>query len=477
MLRSLGKDVAIYGLVDFVFRFVGFAVFPLYAHALEVEEFGLMTLVGTLVTLLGLAANAGANNAVQRFYWEPGQDRVEQRSIVSTGLVLLAGAATLAVLAGLILSIALRAPLEQRYGISLVLAAVALLAILPEQLLQYTLDTVRLHFKPWKFVLISSLRNLLGTGLSLWLVLGSGLGVLGFFLGGLVAGALALPVALGLIRRDLGGAVSRGRALSLFRFGYPFMFAGLAYWLLNSLDRWMLAELADATELGLYSIAAKFAAALFFLNAAFGQAWSPFAMKIRRDRSDYRRIYASVGAGWFFVLAWAGCTLAVFSRELLHILTPPSYHAAAYPMALLAIGSVLFGTTQITAIGISISLRTQLFIRATWGVAALNFVLNLMLIPVAGATGAAIATVVSYAGLTLLYLHWSQRLHPLPLQAGKLGFSALCCCIALALALFPSGVVSLLMKVVFLLAMPWFAFRIGVLELSDLKATTQEGTA
>lgn len=476
MLKAFGKDIALYGLVDFLFRSVSFAVFPLYAHALHVDEFGVLALIGTAATLVGLFANCGTNNAVQRFYWEPGNDRAEQREIVSTGLALLVGVTLGAVAAGLAVIAPLSGRVEDRYGVSLALAAVALLAVIPEQLLQYSLDTVRLHFAPWRFVFISSMKNLLGTALSLGLVLGLGLGVLGFYLGGLLAGMAALPFAFAMIRRDLGGTISGARARELFRFGHPFVFAGLGYWLLTSLDRWMLAEMSDATEVGLYSIAAKFATAVFFLNTAFGQAWSPFAMKIRRERADYRQVYATIGAGWFFVLAWVACALALFSRELLDLLTPTEYHAAALPMALLAMGSVLFGTTQITAIGISISARTHLFMRATWGVAGLNFALNLVLIPFAGATGAAIATMASYGALTGLYVYWSQSLHPLPLQHSKFAYSALCCCAALLMAVLPPALPLSAAKVLFLAVMPWLAFRLRVVQFSDLKMPAGAGS-
>jgi O-antigen/teichoic acid export membrane protein len=471
MLRALGKDIAVYGLADFALRFVGFAVFPLYARALTVEQYGVLALATTLTALVGLAANLGTNNAVQRFYWEPGHEREQQREFVSTGLVLLASTTVVAVALGIAVAAVLGDVLQTRYAIALVVVISALLAVLPDQVLQYSLDTVRLHLAPWRFVVISALRNLLSTALSLWFVLGLGLGVLGFFVGSLIAGVIAVPVALAVIRRDLGARVSLVRARQIFRFGHPFVFVGLAYWLLTSMDRWLLAELSDPVEVGVYSIGAKFAAAIFFLNAAFGQAWSPRALKMRRERDDYRQLYAAVGASWFFVLSWAGCALAIFAPELLTVLTPPEYHSAAFPTAVLAIGSVLYGTMQITAIGISISAKTYLFARAAWGVAALNFILNIVLIPLAGATGSAIATTISYAALTGLYLFWTQRLHPLPLEGAKFVYSIVCCCVGLLLAAFAvQGIVAqwVAVKVLFLAAILWFAVRLRVLQLSDL---------
>ena len=71
MLRTLIKNTAIYGLGDFVFKFIGFAVFPIYAHTFSVEEFGAMALVTTLAGLVGIFLNVGMNNSIQRFLLGP----------------------------------------------------------------------------------------------------------------------------------------------------------------------------------------------------------------------------------------------------------------------------------------------------------------------------------------------------------------------------------------------------------------------
>jgi O-antigen/teichoic acid export membrane protein len=70
----------------------------------------------------------------------------------------------------------------------------------------------------------------------------------------------------------------------------------------------------------------------------------------------------------------------------------------------------------VTAVGISLEKRTHLFALIAWSAAIVNFILNLFLIPRFGAVGAAIATTVTYLGLSLVYLYWTQRLHPLPLN-------------------------------------------------------------
>jgi O-antigen/teichoic acid export membrane protein len=424
MLKRLGKDIAVYGAADFAFRLVGFAVFPVYAHVFTVQEFGIYALVSTTAGLVALFANLGLNNAVQRYYWDPETKRATQLELVSTGLSTLAlwsSVVALAFAAGLFPA---RDVIATRYGVSWTIVLIALATIVPEQILQYCLDTLRLHFTPWKFVFVSFLKNLLGVAAGLVIILGLEGGLEGLFLGSLVGASAAVPVALVLIRRDLALAVSLGTARRLVAFGYPFIFAGLAYWLFGSVDRWMLAELSDATQLGLYAIAYKFGTAVLFLNSAFGQAWSPMAQKIRRDDVHYRAAYARLLSVWFFFLVVAGSTVALFGQEVLRLLTPAEYWAAAPVLGILVMGIVLSGTTQITAVGISIERRTQLFAFAAWTTALANIALNLALIPLWGAAGAAFATFLSYALLTLLYLFWSQRLHPIPLEKARLAYSA-----------------------------------------------------
>ena len=55
-------------------------------------------------------------------------------------------------------------------------------------------------------------------------------------------------------------------AKKLVVWGYPFIFASLAYVLFGSMDKWMLAVLYSTEEVGVYSIAYRFASiVLLFL--------------------------------------------------------------------------------------------------------------------------------------------------------------------------------------------------------------------
>jgi O-antigen/teichoic acid export membrane protein len=70
MLRQLGRDVAIYGGADLLFKLVQFLVIPIYAHRLAVADFGILALLQVSAILLGAIVNLGVNYSVQRFYFD-----------------------------------------------------------------------------------------------------------------------------------------------------------------------------------------------------------------------------------------------------------------------------------------------------------------------------------------------------------------------------------------------------------------------
>jgi len=468
MLKQLGKDVAIYAGGDFLFKIIAFAVFPIYAHIFSVSEFGIMALLTVSSSLIGGVINLGINNSVQRYYWDPDTDSKQQPAIVSTGLMQLICSGIVVLFSLLLFVYGARKFIYHKYGIEWGIAVIVICNILQEQILQYAMDTVRLHFNPVRFLIISFSKNLFGVCIGLWFVIGLKMGLYGFFAGALIGSIVAIPIAIWFIRKDLTFNFNKVVAKKLFRFGYPFVFTLIAYWVFNSMDRWMLAEWTNVREVGIFSIAYKFAAVITFVSSAFGQAWSPYAIKLMRDNVDYRRIYSRIFSLWFFILAIIGFVLSLFSKELLVLFTPKEYWAASRVLIIITAGTVMYGTTQITALGISLEKKTGFLTFSAVVAAIFNLVLNIILIPILGAAGAAISTMLSYTLLTSIFLFCTQKLHPLPLERGKLVY---CCLIVFLSVLLPFVFVYetftplvFFIKIIILIIVAWGAFMVGIID-------------
>jgi len=480
MLNRLGKDLAVYGGADFLFKLVQFALIPVYSRLLSVGDFGILALLQVSATLTGILVNLGVNYAIQRFYFDKDIPEHRRPLLVTTGLVQLLITATLMLSVLAIGLHGMRDQLALNYGIGWTLVALALATVLPDQIAQYALDTSRLQFAPFKFCAIAMVKNVAGLLLGLWLLVERDMGLAGLLLGNLVASLAAVPLGLWLIRRDLTLGIDRDYLRTLLRFGTPFIFTAAAYWAFGSLDRWMLAWMTDEVQVGLFSMAFKFASLMTLVIGAFHQAWIPVAMRMAQEETEYRADFSMMFSLWLFILSVMALGLALFNDEVMVLLTTRPYWAAAPALALGAAAIALSGTTQITSLGITLAKRPGLIAIGAALTALVNFGLNLVLIPRFGATGSAAATFLSYGFLTIFYLVLSQRLHPLPLNWGKLLYGLLVLAAAIAAPAIPDGapfsVTAIAVKLAILIAALAGAFLLGLVPASLLRFFRKSAT-
>ena len=290
----------------------------------------------------------------------------------------------------------------------------------------------RSPWKPWRFIMVSLASRVLTACAGVIAVVWFSWGLDGLLVVQAGVALLALPMAALAVRRDLTAKIDRGVAQKLLHFGYPFIYSGIAFWLFGSMDRWMLAAMSSVEEVGIYSVAFRFASIVMFVSLAFGQAWSPLALKVRTDHPlSYRALYADVLLVVACSMLLVGGFVALFSGELIGAVMPTEYRAAALPLAVLCLGVVVQSTIQVTAIGISLEKKTYIFARSSWIAARANLLFNLLLIPSFGAIGAAWATTLTYLLLTGTYLYYTQLLHPIPLPWRRVAiWLAMLVCIA-----------------------------------------------
>jgi len=422
VFRQIAKDSAIYGGADFAGKVLAFFCFPIIAAALSPLAFGTLELINTTTALLGLVINCGLNNSIQRYYWDQDTLDTQRPIIVSSGLAAQITFSLVALALGLLsLPWILHQVKEAKLPLSWISLVAALLLMVFSQWLQFALDVVRLHFAPFKFLTLTFLSRVLGLVLALLVVVKWQGGIDGLLMVQAFVALAVLPLSLWMVRQDITLKIDLAWMRELVSFGYPFIFAGLGYWLFGSMDRWMLASMSSVEETGIYSVAFRFASVVLFVSTAFAQAWSPVAIKIRTDHPEkYRTIYAQVLLLLLFVMLVAGGGLSLFSGELIFLLMPKEYAASALPLTILCFGIVLQATQQVTAIGISLEKKTFIFARLTWATALINLVLNWFFIPNYGAVGAAWATTISYFVLTSSFLYFTQIFHPLPIFWKKL---------------------------------------------------------
>jgi O-antigen/teichoic acid export membrane protein len=462
MLRRIISDGIIYGGADALSRLVAFCIFPLIARALSVNGFGVLELTMTMVTMGGLVVRCGMNNAVQRFYWDDLTPGDQRPTLVTTGLTIIFGLGVmLAVMAFTFQALVL--PSEEGSGTPFSAIGVIGFALLVPLTpwIQYLQDVLRLHFARLKFVAFSFLTRSFSTILAAVAVVMFSGGVESVLFAQAIVLLVAFPLGLWLIRQDLTKQIDLLWGKRLIVFGSPYILTEAAFWVFSCIDRWMLASMIGADEVGVYSAASRISNVGSFLSLAFGMAWSPYAVKLKSEfPTQYKYIYAEMLVLLLVVMLLVGGGIAMFSGELLAMLLPVEFAGAATPLAILGLCVVVQASQQITAAGISLSSKPHLFVYLTWIAAGVNALLNLIFIPNLGATGAAWATLVSHLVLTAGYLLCTQRVFPIPFPVVRLLWLA-----AIGVALLWSALVLHSSEMTFSLTLFKLAILLGCITL------------
>jgi O-antigen/teichoic acid export membrane protein len=445
---------------------------PLYTRVLGVDNYGVigvLTPLGVLMFLLGLL---GLTSALPVLYFEP-QRREQQQRVAASSLWVAAIWST--ALAGCVYVGA--APIT-RIAVGQLMRAdmpdlVRLMAIgLPFGVIYSVQTTVlRLRFAVWRANLLALLYILSTAGTNLMFVVFLGWGVKGVISAGVITNVILGVAGLAIAPQSLAVLPSATLMRLLVRTSVPLIPASLAVWVLTYGDRLFLPRSVPFQQIGLYDIANKLASALALLVEPFKSAWGPFALSIQLD-PNAPRTYSKVLTYYCIVGLGLGLGLSLFAHEALLILATPQFIDAERYIWLLALTSLSSGFTLIVTIGLLIEKKLA---QAAWLVtaaAALNTLLNFLLIPPLGVLGAAAATALAYMASALLTAIRAQRAHAFPYEWRKVGLT-----FAVYLALAVGGLalgsqvdlLSIVVRLGILLAYPLVLWLLGVFDLWELQ--------
>lgn len=444
-LRRLSNDTFVYGLGQVGGKAVNLLLVPILTQTLLPQEYGVADLVIAYSASLLLVLVLGMDAALARFFYQE-PDRAARIRMVSSSFycrLLVGGSAAL-------LIFAFSEPLAARLIGGAVYAKYLRIGAASIPLTLFVLfsnDVLRVTFQPWKFISLNVIQTLLVGGLTVWFVLERGMGVAGVLYGKLIGDGLSAAFGLILCRHALRFQFSRATLVRMLTYSLPMVPAAMAFGVIGFVDREALQRSHGLDAIGIYTVAMKFFAVVTMLVQAFHLAFGPFAYSRAHDK-DAPKLYARVLSGYLAVAAFLALVVGLFAPWILALLVAKGYGAAARPALWLAFAGVAQGAFAVTALGISLSMRTKLFTLIAIATAAVAWGSNQVLVPRFGVEGAAMATCASYLFSSVLAYAVAQRLRPMPYRGAKFGSLFF---IALGLALLverfaPAGAIGITMR-------------------------------
>lgn len=287
----------------------------------------------------------------------------------------------------------------QRYGIDIPVFLVLAVVALNRVILNVALAILQMEKKALQYLGVSGFLVLLILTLLGALAVASGLRWTTLFVAELAAGTVVTALlTAGLKRR---GYIRSGfrwpAAKDVMKFSLPLVPHVLALWTMNAVDRFFLAEMVDMKVVGLYTAAYTLALGISLLHESLQRAWQPFFFEYMA-RGDSRLKEVIVRYTWLYYLG--SLVLFFVYVELIRLFLPlllgAEYRESMAFIPLLVLAYTVLGMYRVVSGYLYHDNRTAALAATTMVAAALNVVLNYLLIPVNGALGAAQATLAAF---------------------------------------------------------------------------------
>lgn len=417
--RRIVSSSGIYALAAVAQRGVAFFLLPVYTRYLDPAEYGVLELLNALAAVVFACLMLGLPSAIVKSYHRDAGSAEERARVLPTALgvgvpVLVLGTALLIALAPAVSRLLVGS--SEHADLVRLMAAGGLLS----SIAAVVLASLRAEERATAFAVLSLAQFVAAVSLNVVLVVELELGVAGVLWGNLVSNAVAVPLALLVVRRPAGAAISRRLVAPLLRFGLLLVPGMLAGWVIDLSDRYLLRLFSGLEEVAVYGVGYKVGMVLQLAVVwPFQLAWPAVSFGIS-EREGHRETYARTLTHLSALMAFGVLALSLLSRGVLPALVGEGFGGAWRVVPLVALAYALNGVHFCAAPGVHLSGRTRWLPLLAAGAAALNFGLNLLLIPRWGMLGAAWATVAAFAGLAAGTLAIGQRFYPVPYEVGRL---------------------------------------------------------
>lgn len=386
---------------------------PVTAWMFSADDLGRIAMLQTVTSLLIIVVGLGLDQSYLREYHQAGDRRLLFRRVTLPGLLLsVLGATAILVIAPDRFASAIFGSTDAT------LSFTAILAILAAYCSRYLSLIVRMEERGLAFSMSQLLPKIIFLSALLLLYVSNGQRTFSWLLTIHLASILATMLVFAWNTRHVWMNLetpqpdASPKLGNLMGFGVPLMLAGLAFWGVETVDKVMLRYLGSFAELGIYSLAIGIASIAGTLSVIFTTIWMPTAYRWANEPDCARRIEAVaqklVAAGGILI-----CITGAFTW-MLGLLLPAEYSSVQHLVCLCMVPPVLYATAEVTGSGLGISRKSAPMMLITLIAGVLNVLTNLALIPLLGATGAAISTAVSFYVFLVLRSEAAMRCwHPM----------------------------------------------------------------
>jgi O-antigen/teichoic acid export membrane protein len=417
LFKRFSSNTVLYGLSLVLTRAGWVLLLPLYWSALSPADYGIIGVAQLVQAVLVPVLSLGLHDSVQRLYHEWNADERPKHvaalwtASVSMSLVLCAVLDVLG--AWLAPYLFVQVPYEPYLRLALWSAFFVNLALFSLALLR-----IREDIKVFSLLTIVAFAG--QAALTLYFVLGRGMGPYGFLLGTLINAALIGIAHLIVVLRECRFRFRRAHLTGPLRYGLPTVPTAILDGTASLFDRYFLDKYIPLNQLGLYNLGNQFGSAFNLFNQVLKTSWLPFIYRVVSERQDGPEILSRFGVYYLALLTFPALGVALLSKELIALIGEPRFFGVYEFVPAFVLIYYIQSIAAAMGRGMDLAKKTAMWpivpiVAILTSVAALS-----ILVPKGGAYGALVALAIAACVRVFVQVGISMYHYPRALLLGTL---------------------------------------------------------
>lgn len=194
------------------------------------------------------------------------------------------------------------------------------------------------------------------------------------------------------------------------KYSIPFIFSSVISWSFEAVDKFSIKLLSSYEEVGIYASATTITGLFSVIATTFTTLWVPIAMQHYTEKPHDTKIFKLANQGVTVVMYYLGIFLILF-KDMFALFLGKSYRDAAYIIPCLMFNPIMVAISETTVNGINFKEKSFYHIIVTTISLIINTISNMILVPLYGSVGAAIATGFSYIIFFAMRTYLSCKLY------------------------------------------------------------------
>ncbi|VXB32171.1 Polysaccharide biosynthesis protein [Flavobacterium sp. 9AF] len=428
LYKKLLNQTAIYGIATVLPRMLSFLLVRLYVDYMPAEEYGEVSVIFSYLIFFNVVLSYGMETAFFRFY----NTEENKQKVISTSTISLLISTVVFLILGFIFrqNIAQWSEIKEDYIFyTLLILALDALVIIP-------FSKLRAEGRPIKYAAIKIANVAINLVLNVFFIVLlpkwqeeisflRSIYVADFqigyiFISNLIASLFTLVVLLPNYFK-LHWKFDTLLWKRMIHYGFPILIAGIAFAINEHFDKillkWMHVPLSD---IGAYSACYKIGMFMVLFRTAYTLGIEPFFFSHAKNENA-PQTYAEITKYFVIFGSFISLGVIVFADVLKLLLVPKSeYWMAMNIVPLIVIANFFLGIYTNLSVWYKLIDKTKIGAYISIVGAIVTLLLNIILIPLIGFVGSAIATILAYGTMMFISYKLGQKKYPIPYDKSKI---------------------------------------------------------